>query len=102
MDLIISHRQNFTLVNKVDAESLKYLGLNKMPNAHLGHDWDGHRLLNLDDELRVTHAGDPTIAAYIRRNTLQRHDRTGACSLGYSGLLGIDYVHNYAALEHFG
>ena len=54
------------------------------------------------DHLRVAHAGDAAVAADVGRHPLERHHRDGAGVLGDLGLLGVDDVHDDAALEHLG
>ena len=54
------------------------------------------------DDRRVGHAGDAAGRADVGRNALERHDGDGAGVLGDLGLLGVDDVHDDAALEHLG
>ena len=51
---------------------------------------------------RVGHAGDAAVAADVGRDALERHHRGGTGVLGDLRLLGVDDVHDHAALEHLG
>ena len=44
----------------------------------------------------------PLLHADVGGDALERHDRDGAGLLGDAGLLGVDDVHDHAALEHLG
>ena len=52
--------------------------------------------------LRVGHARDAAVAADVGRDALERHHGAGARVLGDPRLLGVDDVHDDAALEHLG
>ena len=51
---------------------------------------------------RVGHARDAAVAADVGGDALERHHRGRAGVLGDLGLLGVDHVHDHAALEHLG
>ena len=53
-------------------------------------------------EQRVGHAGDAAVAPDVGRHALERHHRGGTGVLGDLRLLGVDDVHDHAALEHLG
>ena len=59
-------------------------------------------VLDLADLLRIGHARDAAVAPDVRRHALERHDGAGARLLGDPRLLGVDDVHDDAALEHLG
>ena len=61
-----------------------------------------HGLLDALDHHRVAHAGDAAVAADVGGHALERHDGGRAGVLGDLGLLGVDDVHDHAALEHLG
>jgi hypothetical protein len=71
-------------------------------DADLGHDRDRHGLLDAPDQRGVGHAGHAAVAADVSGDALERHDGGGAGVLGDLGLLGVDHVHDHAALEHLG
>ena len=73
----------------VDAQRLEHLGLNKMPDAALGHDRDGHGFHDGLDDRGVGHAGNAALGADVGRHALQRHHGTGAGVLRYLGLFGV-------------
>ena len=58
------------------------------------------RLLDLADHLRIGHPGHSALGADVGRDALERHHRAGARLLGDPRLLGVDDVHDDAALEH--
>lgn len=100
--LLVGDGQDLALVDVVDADGLEDLGLHEVADAGLGHDGDGHRLLDLLDQLWVAHAGHAALGPDVGRDALQGHD--GACPglLRQAGLLGVDHVHYNAAAEHLG
>ena len=51
---------------------------------------------------RIGHARDAAVAADVGGDTLERHHRGGAGVLGDLRLLGVDDVHDDAALQHLG
>src|SRR5262249_10617878 len=55
---------------------------------------------NAVNHIRVAHTGDTTLGTDVRRDTLQRHDRTGSRILRDFCMFGGDDIHNDAALEH--
>jgi hypothetical protein len=73
-----------------------------VPDARLGHHRDRHGLLDALDEQGVGHAGHAAVAADVGRHALERHHRGRPGVLGDLGLLGVDDVHDHAALEHLG
>ena len=54
------------------------------------------------DQQRVRHARDAAVAADVGGDALERHDGGGAGVLGDLRLLGVDDVHDDAALQHLG
>jgi hypothetical protein len=50
----------------------------------------------------VAHARHPAVAADVGRHALERHHGGGAGVLGDLRLVGVDDVHDDAALEHLG
>ena len=99
---LVGGREDLGLVDVVDLEALEHLGLGEVADAGLGHDRDRHRLLDAADHERVGHAGHAAVAADVRGHALERHDGGGAGVLGDLRLLGVDDVHDDAALEHLG
>jgi hypothetical protein len=81
---------------------LQHLRLDHVTDARLRHDRDGHRLDDRLDHLRVAHPCDTAVATDVGGHALERHDRDGASLLGDARLLGVDDVHDDAALEHVG
>ena len=57
---------------------------------------------DLLDARGVGHAGHAACRADVGRHALERHDRDRARVLGDLRLLGVDDVHDDAALEHLG
>ena len=99
---LVGRRQDFRLVDVVDAERLEHLRLDEVADARLGHDRDGDGVHDPLDHLGVAHAGDAAGCADVGGHALERHDGDGAGILGDLGLLGGDDVHDDAALEHLG
>ena len=100
--LEVGGRQHLGLVDVVDLERLQDLRLGEVADAALGHHRDRDGLLDALDHVRVGHAGDAAVAADVGRDALERHDGARACLLGDLRLLGVDDVHDHAALEHLG
>src|SRR5918995_1645528 len=98
----VGRREHLGLVDVVDLERLEDLRLDEVADAALRHDRDGHGLLDLADLLRIRHARDAALHADVRGNALERHDGHGAGLFGDPRLLGVDDVHDDAALEHLG
>ena len=98
----VGRRQHLGLVDVVDLERLQDLRLDEVADAALRHHRDRHGLLDLRDHRRVGHAGDAAVAPDVGRHALERHHRDGAGVLGDLRLLGVDDVHDHAALEHLG
>jgi hypothetical protein len=99
---LVGRGEHFALVDVVDAERLEDLRLHEVADASLGHHRDGDRGLDALDHLRVAHAGHAAVAADVGRHTLERHHGAGAGVFGDLGLLGVDDVHDDAALHHLG
>ena len=99
---LVGRRQDLGLVDVVDLERLEHLRLGDVADPRLGHDRDRHGLLDALDQQRVGHARDAAVAADVGRDALERHDRGGAGVLGDLRLLGVDDVHDDAALQHLG
>jgi len=100
--LLVGRRQDLRLIDVVHAEGLQDLRLDEVTDAALGHDRDGHRSDDAFNHVRVRHAGDATLGANVRGDTLECHDGNRSGILGDLGLLGIDDVHDDATLEHLG
>ena len=100
--LRVGGRQHLGLVDVVDLERLQDLRLGEMADPALGHHGNGDGLLDLADHARVGHTRDAAVATDVGRNALERHHCHGARVLGDHGLLGVDDVHDHAALEHLG
>ena len=98
--LEVGRGEDLRLVDVVDLERLEDLRLGEVADAALGHHRDRHGLLDLADLLRVGHPRDAAVAPDVGRDALERHDRARARILGDPGLLGVDDVHDHAALEH--
>ncbi len=98
--LDVRRRQDLRLVDVVDLERLQDLRLCEVADPALRHHRDRHNLLDLADLLRVRHARDASVASDVSRDSLECHDRACACLLGDARLLGVDDVHDHAALEH--
>jgi hypothetical protein len=98
----VGRRQHLGLVDVVDLERLQDLRLDEVADPRLGHDGDRHRLLDLDDLVRIGHAGDAALGPDVRRDALERHDGHGAGFLGDPSLLRRGHVHDHPALEHLG
>ena len=82
------------------ASSIARLG--QVADAALGHDRDRHRLLDLADLGDGRHARDSPVAPDVGGHALERHDRGRARRFGDPRLLGVDDVHDDAALQHLG
>ena len=100
--LLVGRRQDFGLVDIVDSERLEHLGLDEVADPTLGHDRDGHRLLDLLDDRRIGHPGNAARRTDVRRDTFQRHDRAGSRVLGDLGVLRRHHVHDDPTLQHLG
>ena len=100
--LEVGRRQHLGLVDVVDLERLQDLRLGEVADAALGHHRDRDRLLDALDHVGVGHARDAAVAADVGRDALERHHGAGAGLLGDLRLLGVDDVHDHAALEHLG
>jgi hypothetical protein len=100
--LEVGRRQHLGLVDVVDLERLQDLRLGEVADAALRHDGNRHGLLDFADLLRVGHARDATVPADVGRDALERHHRDRTRVLGDLRLLGVDDVHDHAALEHLG
>ena len=94
--------QHLGLVDVVDLECLQDLRLGEVADPALRHHRDRDGLLDLADHARVGHPRHPAVTADVGRNALERHHGAGAGVLGDHGLLGVDDVHDDAALEHLG
>src|SRR5208337_834080 len=100
MILLVRGGQDFTLIDHVNAEDFQHLGFNEVPDPDFAHDRDGDRLDDLDDLLRVGHAGDTARFPDIGRHALKRHDCDCPGFLGDFRLFGIHYIHKDAPLLH--
>ena len=100
--LDVGRRQDLGLVDVVDLERLEDLRLREVTDAALRHHGDRDRLLDLPDLVRVAHPRDAAVTTDVRRDALERHHRARAGVLGDSRLIGVDDVHDDAALQHLG
>ena len=97
----VCRREDFGLVDVVDAELLQHLRFGEMPNTTLSHygNVDGlHDLANYGD---LGHASHAAFGADLCGNAFQRHHRCSAGALRDLRLSGGSDVHDDAALEHF-
>jgi hypothetical protein len=99
---LVGGGEHLGLVDVVDPERLQDLRLGEVADAGLGHHRDGDRRLDALDHLGVAHAGDAAVATDVGRHPLERHDGARTGVLGDLGLLGVDDVHDDAALQHLG
>ena len=100
--LLVGRREDLGLVDEVHAQALEDLGLGEVPDARLGHDWDGDRRLDPLDQLGIAHARHPAVTPDVGGHPLEGHHGDGAGVLGHLGLLGVDHVHDDAAPQHVG
>ena len=98
--LEVGRGEHLGLVDVVDLERLEDLRLGEMADAALRHHRDRDGLLNALDHVGVRHARDAAVPADVRRHALERHHRAGARLFGDLRLLGVDDVHDHAALQH--
>ncbi|KAF4352118.1 hypothetical protein G4B88_015028 [Cannabis sativa] len=99
---LVGEGEDLALVDVVDSDGLEDLGLDEVADSCLGHNRNGHSLLDFLDELWVTHSGDASLGTNVSRNTLQGHDGARTSLLGDAGLLGVHHVHDNSATEHLG
>merc|ERR1712087_542499 len=99
---LIGWGKHLTLINVVNTDGLQDLGLNKVTDSGLGHNWNGHSFANFLDHLRITHASHTTVLTDIGWNSLEGHDGNGASLFGDASLLCVDDVHDNTTLEHLG
>ncbi|CUQ97483.1 hypothetical protein BN1843_28140 [Escherichia coli] len=98
--LFVGWGKHFALVNIIDSDGFKDLGLNEMTNTGLSHDGDSNRLLNFLDELWITHSGHTALSSDIGRDSLESHDGAGSRFFSDAGLFRGDHVHDDPASEH--
>ena len=100
MEVGVGRGQDFALVDHVDAHGLEDAGFTVVADAGLGHHGDGRAVEDALNHVGVAHAGHAACLADVRRNAFEGHhgDRPGV--LGHGRLLGIDDVHDDAALLH--
>src|SRR3954452_1750121 len=99
---LVGGRQDFRLVDVVDADRLEYLRLDEVADARLGHDRDRDRVHDFRDQQRVAHARYATHGTDVGRDALKGHHGDRAGIFGDARVLGRDDVHDHAALEHLG
>jgi hypothetical protein len=100
--LFVGGGQDLALVNEIHPQRFQNLRFHEMADAAFGHHRDGDGLHNLQNLLRVGHAGHAALGANIRGHPLQGHHRTGTRLFGDPGLLGVRHIHNDSALQHLG
>ena len=98
--LFVGGRQHFAFVDVIHAERFENARFHEMADAGLGHDGDGNGRHDLADLADGRHAGDAAFLADVGGNALERHDGGRAGLFGDHGLLGVDDVHDHAALHH--
>lgn len=96
----ICGREDFGLIDEVDLKFLEDPRLSRVPDAHLRHDGDRYRSLDLLDELRVTHTSYSAMRTDIARDALEGHHRACTSLFGNLGLLCRDDIHDHPTLEH--
>src|SRR5438034_7198212 len=96
----IRRRQNFALIDVVNADGLEDLRLDEVTDAALGHHRDRDRLHDAMDDIRIAHPRDAPRGANVSGYTLERHDRHGTGFLSDLRVLGGDDVHDHPAFEH--
>ena len=99
---LVRRRQDLGLVDVVHLERLEHLRLREMADARLGHHRDRHDALDLLDLGGIGHPRYAPGGADVRGNALERHHRDRSGLLGDLRLVGVDHVHDHAALEHLG
>src|SRR3954447_5752448 len=73
-----------------------------MADAYLRHHGDGHRGHDVPDDPDLGHSSNSAFLANVRWNPLQCHHGGGARVFCNDSLLGVDDVHDHAALKHLG
>mmetsp|Transcript_7600 Transcript_7600/g.23045 ORF Transcript_7600/g.23045 Transcript_7600/m.23045 type:complete len:342 (-) Transcript_7600:40-1065(-) len=96
----VSRGQHFRLIDVVHANRFQDLGLHKVPDSGLGHNWDRNGVDDTLDHLRIRHSCYFTVLSDICWDPLQGHDSTGTSLLCNLRLFRRNDVHDNAALEH--
>ena len=99
---VVRGRQNLRLVDVVDLEGLEHLRLDEVADTGLGHHGDRHGADDAVDKVGVAHASHPTLRPDVGGYPLEGHHGHRARILGDLRLVGVDDVHDDAALEHLG
>lgn len=99
---LVGGGQNLGLVNVINTNLLDDLGLDKVADSALGHDGDRNASHDLLDHSGVGHSSDSSVGSDVGGDLLKSHDGNSTGLLGNLGLLGVDNVHDDAALEHLG
>ena len=86
----------------VHADRFEDLRLDKVADAHLGHDRDADRGHDLLDQAGVRHAGHTAGDANVGRDAFQGHDGDRAGLFRDDRVLRGDHIHDHAALKHLG
>ncbi|CAN5580651.1 hypothetical protein BH20ACT17_BH20ACT17_19390 [soil metagenome] len=100
MVVLVGGGEHLGLVDVIDLERLEHLRLGEMADAGLGHHGDRDRLLDGLDHHRIRHPRHAAVTANVGRHALQRHHGDRTRGLGDTRLLGVDDIHDDAALEH--
>ena len=100
--LFVGRREHLGFVDEIHLEGFEDPRFGEVADAAFRHHGDRHGRLDRTNLRDGRHARDPAFAADVGRNALERHHGGGARVLGDLGLLGIDDVHDDAALEHLG
>ena len=98
----VGRRENFGLVDIVDAQLLQDLCLREMTDAAFCHDGNIDHRHDFANLFWRGHASYSAFGADLRRDALQRHHRYRSGALGDLRLFRVGYVHDHAALEHLG
>ena len=99
---LVGGRQHLALVDVVDAERLEDLRLDEMADAALGHHRDRDRLHDLPGSSPGRSCAPRRPARGYRRARAPAPSRPTRPPPRRSGLLGVDHIHDHAALEHLG
>ena len=100
MEKRVGRRQDFGLVDHVDAHGLEGPGLGLVSDPAFGHHGDRHGIHNLLNPDRIGHARNAAGRPDVRRNALEGHHRDGARFFRDRRLLRVRDVHHDAPFLH--
>src|SRR5699024_10769463 len=86
-------------IDEIHAESFQYLRFNEVADACFCHHWDGNRVDDAFDQVRVAHARHATLCTDISWHALQGHDSSCDGCFSNAGLFRVHHIHNHPALE---